>query len=197
MVVGEKEILDSLQQIVGSENVITDEEDLQKYGSDQSFVTPLNPLYAVKPGSQGNVQKIILLANQKGIPVIPYSSGTNLQGAHIPTRKAITIDLSKLNKIHLIDPISRNVILEPGVTFSHLQDELKKQGLRVLTPLGVPSNGSVIGTYLEFTPLFSWPKYGPWEILTVKMVLPNGEVMGTGQMAVKAAQHPYTWTTPQ
>lgn len=196
MVSSEKDILESLQQIVGSEHVVTDEEGLRRYGSDQSFVKPLNPLYAVKPCSQEEVRKIILMANQKGISVIPYSSGTNLQGAHIPTGKAITLDLSRMNKIHLIDPISRNVIIEPGVTFSHLQDELRKHGLRVLTPLGVPSNGSVIGTYLEFTPLFSWPKYGAWETLTMEMVLPTGEVMGTGQMAVEAAQHPYTWTTP-
>jgi FAD/FMN-containing dehydrogenase len=196
MVASEKEILKSLQQMVGSENIITDKEDLEKYGSDQSFVRPLNPLYAVKPVSQEEVQNIILLANQEGVSVVPYSSGTNLQGAHIPNGKAITLDLSRMNKIHLIDPISRNVILEPGVTFAQLQDELIKQGLRVLTPLGVPSSGSVIGTYLEFTPLFSWPKYGSWETLTMEMVLPNGEVMGTGQMAVKGTQYPYTWTTP-
>jgi hypothetical protein len=49
---------------------------------------------------------------------------------------------------------------------------------------------------MEFTPLFSWPKYGAWETLTMEMVLPNGDIMGTGQMAIKAAQHPYTWTTP-
>ena len=196
MVTNEKKILEDLQQIVGREHVVIDEEGLQKYGSDQSFVKPLNPLYAVRPRSQAEICKIILMANQKDIPVIPYSSGTNLQGAHIPTREAITLDLSRMNKIHLIDPISRNVILEPGVTFSHLQDEVRKQGLRVLTPLGVPSTGSVIGTYLEFTPLFSWPKYGAWETLTMEMVLPNGEVMGTGQMAIKDTPYPYTWTTP-
>ncbi len=136
------------------------------------------------------------MANKKRVPLIPYSSGTNLQGAHIPTGEAITLDLSRMNKIHLIDPMSRNVILEPGVTFSRLQDELREHGLRVLTPLGVPGSGSVIGTYLECTPLFSWPKYGVWETLTMEMVLPTGEIMGTGQMAIKASKHPYTWTTP-
>jgi hypothetical protein len=196
MALNEKDILEDLQGIVGSEHVITDKEGLKKYGSDQSFVKPLNPLYAVRPGSQEEVEKIILMADQNSVPVVPYSSGTNLQGAHIPTTRAVTLDLSRMDKIHLIDPVSRNVILEPGVTFSRLQGELKKQGLRVLTPVGIPGEGSVIGSYLELTPLFSWPKYGAWETLTLKMVLPTGEVMGTGQMAIEAAQHPYTWTTP-
>jgi len=189
-------MLEALQQIVGSEHIVTHEEDLKKYGCDQSFVSPQTPLYAVKPGSQEEVREIILLANQKGMPIVPYSSGTNLQGAHIPTRKAITLDLSRMNKIHLVDPVSRNVIIEPGVNFAQLQDETKKHGLRVLTPLGIPSTGSVIGTYLEFTPLFSWPRYGPWETLTLEIVLPNGEVLGTGQMAIKDTPYPYTWTTP-
>jgi FAD/FMN-containing dehydrogenase len=192
----EKGILKRLAKIVGSEQVVTDEGALLPYGSDQSFVKPRAPLFAVKPASREEVQKIIHLANQKGIGIVPYSSGTTLQGAHIPSSTAITIDLSRMNTIHLIDPMSRNVILEPGVTFSQLQDELKPLCLRVLTPVGVSSAASVIGTYIEFTPLFSWPKYGAWETLTMEIVLPDGQVMGTGQMAVKAAEHPYTWTTP-
>ena len=196
MVYSKKDALESLQKIVGAKNVVTDRESLKRYGVDQSFVKPFNPLYAVKPSSTEEVQEIVLVANRMGIPVIPYSSGTNLQGSHIPAQKAITIDLSNMNKIHLIDPISRNVILEPGVTFSLLQDELKKHSLRALTPIGLPAHASVIGTYLEFTPLFSWPKYGPWETLTLKIVLPTGEVMGTGQMDIPASKLPYSWTTP-
>jgi FAD/FMN-containing dehydrogenase len=196
MGVSERAILEGLQKIVGAKNVVTNEEELRRYGTDQSFVKPLKPISAVKPRSREEVSEIVLIANQTGIPVVPYSSGTSLQGAHIPAQECVTVDLSAMNRIHLIDPVSRNVILEPGVTFALLQDELKQHGLRVLTPIGIPASASVIGTYLELTPLFSWPKYGPWETLTLEIVLPTGEIMGTGQMDIKVSKLPYSWTTP-
>ena len=196
MAYSEKDIVARLEKIVGSGFVLTKENELQKYGSDQSFVAPCNPICAALPRSLEEVHQIVLMANELSVPVIPYSSGTSLQGAHIPARPGITVDLSRMNKIHAIDPVSRNAIIEPGVTFAELQKEAKKQGLRVLTPIGIPAHASVVATYAEFTPLYSWPKYGPWETLTVELVLPTGDIMGTGQMAIKRAEHPYTWSTP-
>jgi hypothetical protein len=191
----DQDIVQKLREIAGKEHVITDEEKLLRYGKDNSFVKPLNPFCAVRPSLKEEVQKIVLMANDTGVPVFPYSSGSTMQGAHIPSKKGITIDLSRMNKIHLVDPVSRNVIIEPGVTFARLQDEVKKQGMRVMTPVGVSSEASVLGTYIEYTPLYSWPKYGPWEILTVELVLPTGESMGTGQMDVGISPYPYSWTT--
>ena len=196
MAFSEKNIAARLQEIVGNNNVVTDQAGLKKYGTDQSFVKPLLPVCAARPQSIEDVQKIIRMANEQRIPVFPSRSGTTLQGAHIPSTFGITIDLSRMNTILSIDTISRVAIVEPGVTFAQLQNEAQKNGLRVLTPVGIPAYASVIGTYAEFTPLYSWPKYGPWETLTVEMVLPNGEIMGTGQMAIKLAEHPYTWSTP-
>lgn len=194
--VRDEALIEELLKIVGKKNVITEEGELEKYGSDQSFVQPLKPLLAVRPSNREEVQQIVYLANEKSIPLFPYSSGTNLQGAHIPACRGITVDLSEMKRIHLIDPLSRNVIVEPGVTFAYLQEEVNKYGLRVLTPVGLPANSSVIGTYLECTPLFSWSKYGPWETLTLEVVLPTGEIIGTGQMDIKNSRFPYTWTTP-
>ena len=196
MAYSDRDVISALQSILGNEKVLTEEEHLKRYGEDQSFIRSLIPICAVRPGSAEEVREVVLLANRMTVPIIPFSSGTNLQGAHIPVKRAITLDFSGMKKVHLIDPISRNVILEPGVTFSELQDALKRHGMRVLTPVGLPASASVIGTYLELTPLFSWPKYGPWETLTLRLVLPTGEVMGTGQMDIEASRLPYSWTTP-
>jgi len=188
-------IRETLKEIVGSENVITDPADLGKYASDGSFVKPMKPLYAVKPATIEEVQAIVRMANRMGIALFPYSSGTNYQGAHIPTERGITVDLSRMNKIDLLDTVARNTIIEPGVTFAQLQKEANKVGLRVMTPIGVPASGSVLATYLECTPLYLWPRYKTWETLTLKMVLPTGEVMGTGQMALPNSERPYNWAT--
>jgi hypothetical protein len=191
----EKYIFESLEEIVGSDNLVTDTHELKRYSSDGSFVKPMSPLCAAKPATVEEVQGIVRLANRVGIAIFPYSSGTTYQGGHIPTERGITIDLSRMNKIDLLDTVARNAIIEPGVTFSQLQHEASKAGLRVLTPVGVPAEGSVLATYLESTPLYLWPRYKTWETLNVKMVLPTGEVMATGQMALEASERPYNWAT--
>jgi hypothetical protein len=191
----EKYVIESLEEIVGKEHLITDAKDLEKYAQDGSFVKPMKPLCAAQPETVEEVQGIVRLANRVGIALFPYSSGTTFQGGHIPTERGITVDLSRMNRIHLLDTVARNAIIEPGVTFEQLQKEANKVGLRVMTPVGVPAQGSVLATYLECTPLYLWPRYKMWETLNLKVVLPTGEVMATGQMALEASERPYNWTT--
>jgi FAD/FMN-containing dehydrogenase len=101
-----------------------------------------------------------------------------------------------MNRIHKIDTIARNAIIEPGVTFAQLQEEAEKVGLRVLTAPGVPAYGSVLSTYLDLTPLYSWGLYSIWQLLNIEMVLPTAELLRTGQWAVSTgADTPYSWAT--
>jgi hypothetical protein len=191
----ENYVMESLEGIVGKDHLITGSRDLEKYAQDGSFVKPMKPLCAVQPETVEEVQGIVRLANRVGIALFPYSSGTTFQGAHIPTERGVTVDLSRMNKIQLLDKVARNAIIEPGVTFEQLQKEANEVGLRVMTPVGVPGQGSVLATYLECTPLYLWPRYKMWETLNLKVVLPTGEVMATGQMALEASERPYNWTT--
>lgn len=193
--VDEKYILETLMEIVGSKNVIMDPKKLETYAHDGSFVKPMRPLCAARPANVEEVQAIVRMANREQVALFPFSSGTTYQGAHIPTERGITVDLRRMNRIVLMDPVARNAIIEPGVTFTQLAKEAQKVGLRPLTPIGVPANASVLATYLEHTPLYLWPRYKTWETLNVQMVLPSGEIMGTGQMALPASERPYNWTT--
>ncbi len=181
----------NLEAIVGKENVIKDPKDLEKYSRDQSFVPPKMPLFAVRVRDKEEIRRLILFANQYRVPVTPYSSGTTFQGAHIPTIPGVTVDLSQMNQIIAIDSDVRFAVVEPGVTFRQLQDEAKKKGLRVMTSVGVPDYGSVVATYLERTPLYSWPKYGGlWELINFEVVLPTGDVMAFGPLRIPWVKKP-------
>lgn len=188
-------IIGTLQEIVGSDHVITDVRELEIYADDGSFVKPMKPLCAAKPATVEEVQALVRLANRVDIALFPYSSGTTYQGAHIPTERGITVDLSRMNRIDFLDTVARNAIIEPGVTFKQLAAEAKNDGLKPMTPVGVPAEASVLTTFLEHTPLYLWPRYSTWETLSLKMVLPTGELMGTGQMAIQNSDRPYHWAT--
>ncbi len=161
----------------------------------KSFFTSYEPAKTVFPTSSEEVQEIIRSANKTKTPLVPVSSGTNLQDTHLPTvRGATVVDLSHLNRILYFDAQNRNAVIEPGVTFEQLEAICAAEGLRTLTAIDVSKQGSVLGTYLEMMPLYGWPKYHPWEMLTMKGFRADGEPFATGQMAmVQDRPDKYSW----
>ncbi len=146
---------------------------------------------AVKASSEEEVQNILRIADSSGIPVTPYSTGANNQGAAIQSVPGMILDLSEMKRIIDIDTISRNAVIEPGVSFEDLQTAARKKGLRALTPIEQPSSASVLATYLEYVPTYSWAKYGDENILTMHVVLPSGKLLRTGAAAYPVVEKPY------
>ncbi len=182
---------DQIREVVGSSRLLTDKKSLKRYSSDQSFVPSRSPLMAVKASSEEEVQNILRIADTSRIPVTPYSTGANNQGAAIQSVPGIVLDLSEMTRIIDIDTISRNAVIEPGVTFHDLQSAARKKGLRVLTPIEQPSSASVLATYLEYVPTYSWAKYGDENLLTMHVVLPSGKLLRTGAAAYPVVEKPY------
>jgi len=99
----------------------------------KSLFTDHQPVKVLKPKDAKEVQKIIKQANKDKTPLVPTSSGTNMQDTHLPNVKgAIMVDLSGMKGIYF-DKMNRNVVVEPGVTFADLEKNSKKAGLRPLT----------------------------------------------------------------
>ena len=146
-----------------------------------SFFSDYTPVKTVTPKSAEEVQEIITQANRDHTPLVPVSSGTNLQDTHLPSIKGATaVDLSQMNQIVYFDARNRNAVIEPGVTFRQLEEVSEAQGLRTLSAIDVSKDASVLGTYLEMMPLYGWPKYHPWEMLTMKGFRADGEPFATG-----------------
>ncbi|MHA1146017.1 MAG: FAD-binding oxidoreductase [Candidatus Helarchaeota archaeon] len=169
-------IIEELKTIVGPERVITESGELLNAG---------NPDYIVKAKTVEEIQHVLKLANEKGIPVVPKSSSIDYFDAAKPEQGGILLDLREMNKIkQIVGGCDRYVTIEPGVTFIQLQNELKKQGYRCMVPLGLPGSASVLSSYLERTPLLSGPiiilSEGSQCIFDMKVVLADGSTLHTG-----------------
>jgi len=160
----------------------------------KSFFTDFEPVKTLKPKSAAEVQEIIKKANRDKTPLVPVSSGCNLQDTHLPTVKgAVAVDLSGMKGMYF-DAANRNVTVEPGVTFADIEKQCAKAKLRTLTGIDVPKSASILTTYLEMMPLYQWPKYHPWEMLTMEGYRADGERFATGQMAmVQDRPDKYSW----
>lgn len=175
---------EELGKIVGAKNVFDDPEILEEYSKDQSFARPIKPRYVVKPKNAEEVKRIVQWANETLTPLIPVSSGPpHFRGDTVPsTGGAVIIDLSRMKKIIRIDRRNKVALVEPGVTFSELQPELAKEGLRLPMPLCPRASKSVVGSMLEREPHII-PKYH-WDISDplrcTEVVWGNGETLMTG-----------------
>ncbi|MFC1864340.1 FAD-binding oxidoreductase [Chloroflexota bacterium] len=171
--------------IVGKENVLDSPETLDAYSKDYSFAPPRKPWLLVKPKNTDEVQGIVQWANQTGTPLVPVSSGSpHFYGDTVPTATgAVIVDFGRMKRIVRIDRRNRMALIEPGVTYSELQPELAKEGLRLSTPLLPRANKSVVASLLERQPVLV-PKY-QWVLLEplrcLEVVWGNGDRLRTGE----------------
>jgi hypothetical protein len=172
-----------LENICGSTRVYDDEQTLDTYSSDQSFVAPRRPDCVVYAESAAEVLQIIRLANQNKFPVISFSSGLNFHGATIPDHGGVIVDLSRMHQILHFDVENWYAIVEPGVTYEQLQDHALSRGFRVMIPFGAAPRRSVLSSYLERDPVLAASsfEYGNFLIMDMEIILPTGEMFRTGQ----------------
>jgi FAD/FMN-containing dehydrogenase len=178
------EIKKDLIGIVGAENVSDDAEVLLSYARDCSLSNPGTPNYVARPKNTAEVQKVVMLANEYGIPVIPLSSGIHFYGNTIPNLGGIILDLKRMNKILEIDLPNKMVRIEPGVTWEQLQSNLAKNKMMCFCPLLPHPLKSVLTSHLEREPMLI-PKFEyAGSLVTLEVVFPDGQAFRTGSACV-------------
>lgn len=93
----------------------------------------ITPDYVVQPKNIEEIVRVIKLANDLKIPVIPRGAASWGFGGVIPTRGGIVIDLSPLRKIISIDTAQKTARVEAGARWSDLDIISRKQGLCLMT----------------------------------------------------------------
>jgi FAD/FMN-containing dehydrogenase len=87
-----------------------------------------------------------------------------------------------MKKIIRIDVRNKVAMIEAGITYSELQPELAKEGLRLITPLAPRANKSVVASLLEREPIivprFQWASLDPLRCTSI--VWGDGQKLVTG-----------------
>jgi len=177
-------IMETLSGVVGKENIKTDPETLKKYSCDTSLLPPHMPDMVVKVKKTSEVKGVLKIANEHHYPVVPRSSGTGSYGTGIPEEGGIILDLSGMKRIPRTDTRNRWVLIEPGVTFGELEEELATHGMQPLNPLLPRKDKSVITSVLEREPVLSTKTECDEPIRTMELVWGTGELLRTGAMSV-------------
>ena len=184
----DQKILDRLSRIVGPGQVITEPERLEEISWDAlsaGRMHPLkrpavcNPLCVVLPLSTAGVREIVLLANEEGLPVIPYGGGSGLMGGALSVRPGVLLDLRGMNKILAVDKESRSATVQAGTVLESLEKRLNEESFILgHDPWTLPV--ATIGGAISTNSLgYRGGIYGSMgdQVLGLEAVLPNGEVL--------------------
>ena len=134
----------------------------------------------VYPRNHEDVEHIVRLASQHNVVIIPYGGGTNVTHALLlqneETRTIVSIDMSKMNHVKMVDRENMVALVEAGVGGKDLERELERYGVGA---------GMEPDSY-EFSTLGGWistrasgmkkNRYGNIEdiVITLKVVTPQG-----------------------
>ena len=181
-------LINSLVQILGKENVLTDPYDLDRYSGDA--LSPTRAFGAedsfkrladivVRPITTEDVSAVLKLANDYHTPVIPYGAGTGVMGGTVPALGGIVLDMQRMNRILAINPIDMTAEVEAGVVLQDLEEVLERQKLMPgHDPYSVPI-ATVAGTICTNGVGYRAGVNGPMgdQVVALEVVLADGRVM--------------------
>ena len=129
-------------EIVGQANALTRAEDQAAYLREWRDLYVGRTPVVLRPGSTEEVSRILALANEHGIGVVPQAGNTGLVGGQIPSMRGdeIVLSVSRLKSIRSIDADGGTMIVDAGVTLSEAQTVAEKAGR--MFPLSLASEGS-------------------------------------------------------
>ena len=107
-VIGWKRSDEALGEHRRSEYVSSDPEERFIYSRDPGTMEPSDPDLVVMPNTTEEVQQIVLLANQRRIPVVPMGGGLVLSGLTRPLKGGIVLDMKRMNRILEVNETGRS-----------------------------------------------------------------------------------------
>ncbi|MEK9943186.1 MAG: FAD-binding protein, partial [Gammaproteobacteria bacterium] len=101
----------------------------ERFGKDESFHQSVPPDAVVTAHSTEDVSEIVKICASHKVPVIPYGTGTSLEGHVAALHGGISINLQEMNQIIEVHDDDLDVVVQPGVTRKQLNRHLHDRGL--------------------------------------------------------------------
>ena len=177
----------SLQAIVGPDGITADQEQLEKYGQDETEDFVFLAEVVVKPQNVEQVAAIAKLCHEQKIPLTTRGAGTGLSGGALPIKGGVLLSMEKFNRILAIDERNLQATVEPGVINYLFQEEVKKVGLFYPPDPASWGSCSLGGNIAHSSGGPKAVKYGTTRdyVLNLEVVLPGGDVIWTGANTLK------------
>ncbi|MGN6872106.1 MAG: FAD-binding oxidoreductase, partial [Solirubrobacteraceae bacterium] len=145
--------LRAFRDVVGADHVLTDPDQMREF-RDPFWHLDWDDYEAravVQPASVEEIQAIVRLANEHGVPLWTTSQGRNngYGGSSPRVRGSVVVNLRRMNRVLTIDEELGYAEVEPGVSWSDLYEAIQAGGHRLMLSCADLGWGSVIGNTLD------------------------------------------------
>jgi len=167
--------------------LVTSQAVREQHGHTTTWIDNQPPDAVVFPQSTEDVQEIVRLCAAHRVPVIGFGQGTSLEGQLNAPRGGICLDFRDMNRVLAVHAEDLDCVVEPGITRKQLNENLRDQG--VFFPIDPGADASLGGMAATRASGTNAVRYGTMKdnVLALKAVLANGEVISTGHRAKKSS----------
>jgi glycolate oxidase len=180
-------LLTQLRNLLGAGHVLTAPEDLIPYSFDGTAALREMPGCVVFPRTIEQVAGVLRLANETRTPVVTRGSGTGLSGGSLPVPDCLVLCLVKMNRLLEVDRANLTLLCEAGTLTQAIADAAAEAGLFYPPDPGSMKISTIGGNVAENSGGLRGLKYGVTRnyVMGLEVVLPDGEVLWTGNKCVK------------
>ena len=177
-------VIAALAAMVGN-RLVTSQAVREQHGNTLTWIGNQPPDAVVFPQTTEEVQEIVRLCAAERVPVIAFGTGTSLEGQVNAPHGGICLDFRDMNRVLAVHAEDLDCVVEPGITRKQLNEHLRDQG--VFFPIDPGADASLGGMAATRASGTNAVRYGTMKdnVLSLKVVLANGEVMTTARRAKK------------
>ena len=153
----------------------------------EDIFDPVLPLAVAFPKTSLEISEIIKICSNHSVPIVPFGTGTSLEGHVLGNENGITISLENMNSILEVNAEDFDCRVEAYVTRKQLNEELKDKGL--FFPIDPGADASIGGMAATSASGTMAVKYGTMRtvVMGLTVVLPNGDIIKTGTRTKKTS----------
>ncbi|MFY9893235.1 MAG: FAD-linked oxidase C-terminal domain-containing protein [Xanthobacteraceae bacterium] len=179
-------VIAALAAMVGN-RLVTSRAVREQHANTVTWLGNQPPDAVVFPHTTEEVQQIVRLCAAHRVPIIAFGTGTSLEGQVNAPRGGISLDFRDMNRVLAVHAEDLDCVIEPGVTRKQLNEYLHDQG--VFFPIDPGADASLGGMAATRASGTNAVRYGTMKdnVLALKVVLANGEVMSTARRAKKSS----------
>ena len=157
------------------------------HGRDESPYPSMLPDGVVFAESTEEVVAVVKLCDKHGVPLIPYGSGSSLEGHILAVQGGISLDLTRMNKIVALHAEDQTVTVQAGLTRKQLNEQIRDTGL--FFPIDPGADASLGGMSATRASGTNAVRYGTMRenVVNLTVVTAQGNVIRTARRARKSS----------